>query len=320
MTKRLVVGPPGAGKNTYVEKNKKPQDMVVDLDQLVGITGDLESAKMVRDTMINGYNANESPSGDLWVIRSVGTSTPEERKAYAEKVKADETVVIETPLELAKERITKRDRPGDKDKDLLSAVDAWWATYGVVESDLIVRPDQGDIRQEPKKMSKEQNQDKGFPPETPVAEMDDKQAAAYWKYHSRRHENMVKELSEPFGNDVTKLKEHVGTYVPPAPASDVNTSNDIRLVKAEFKAAVAGKVTKEVLDTFLEDMDLTKFFKEDGEVDEARVTAKALLIAPAGNQRRVPGDNHLGDRNGGNQGETGVEAGRSLFNKFKDKK
>lgn len=314
MTIRLVVGPPGAGKSTHVRENRKPEDTVIDLDQLVEVTGNLDDAKKVRDDLLGTYHANENPAGDLWVIRSAGTATPEERKAYAEKVKADEVTVIATPKEVAAERIKKRARPGDEESNILSAVDGWWASYGVVESDLIVRPEKGVIRQE-EKMSKEQ--DKGFPPETPVAEMDDKQQSAYWKYHSRRHENTVKELSEPFGNDVTKLKEYVGAYKPPVAPPATDATADVRAVRSEFKAAVAtAGVSKEDLDAFLEDLDLTKYLKEDGEVDEDRVASKAKLLAPQQKQiRRVPSDQHNGQRTG--EGETGIEAGRALAKNFK---
>lgn len=53
-----------------------------------------------------------------------------------------------------------------------------------------------------------------------------------------------------------------------------------RLVAAEFKAASAGRLTAEQLSGFLEDLDLTKYLTEDGEVDTERVATKVALLAP----------------------------------------
>lgn len=53
-----------------------------------------------------------------------------------------------------------------------------------------------------------------------------------------------------------------------------------KLVAAEFKAAAVGRMTAEQLSGFLEDLDLTKYLTEDGEVDTERVAKKVNLLAP----------------------------------------
>ena len=57
-----------------------------------------------------------------------------------------------------------------------------------------------------------------------------------------------------------------------------------RLVKAEFRAAVGDRLSKEELDDFLEDVDLTKYVDDDGEPDLDKIKKKVNLIAPKGRQ------------------------------------
>jgi len=63
-----------------------------------------------------------------------------------------------------------------------------------------------------------------------------------------------------------------------------------KLVAAEFKAAAAGRMTSEQLAGFIEDLDLTKYLTDDGEVDAERVANKVDLLAPP-SEPRVPSFN-----------------------------
>lgn len=75
-----------------------------------------------------------------------------------------------------------------------------------------------------------------------------------------------------------------------------------RLVKAEFRAAAKGVLTREQLDSLLEDIDLGRFVTEDGDVDEAKIGKKIESLAPPKKddeeQQRFP------DLGGGNRGKT----------------
>lgn len=55
-----------------------------------------------------------------------------------------------------------------------------------------------------------------------------------------------------------------------------------KVARAEFRAAAKGRMTSEQLDALLEDLDLTKFLDENGEVDVKRIETKVDLIAPEG--------------------------------------
>lgn len=61
-----------------------------------------------------------------------------------------------------------------------------------------------------------------------------------------------------------------------------------KLVAAEFKAAAAGRLTAEQLAGFIEDLDLTKYLTEDGEVDTERVAKKVDLLAPEKREQTPP--------------------------------
>jgi hypothetical protein len=56
--------------------------------------------------------------------------------------------------------------------------------------------------------------------------------------------------------------------------AEANKAAAPRLVRAEFKAAAAGKVAKEALDAYLEDVDLSKFVGDDGEPDTKAIEAR----------------------------------------------
>jgi hypothetical protein len=62
-----------------------------------------------------------------------------------------------------------------------------------------------------------------------------------------------------------------------------------RLVRSEFKAAAVGRMTGDALTEFLEDLDLSKYVKDDGEVDTDRIAKKIDALAPA-KSGRAPQD------------------------------
>jgi hypothetical protein len=71
------------------------------------------------------------------------------------------------------------------------------------------------------------------------------------------------------------------------------------VVKAEFKAAAKGVLSKEQLDALIEDLDLTKYVTDKGDVDEDKIAKKVAAFAPAkgggGHQARDLGQ---GNRSG----------------------
>jgi hypothetical protein len=61
-----------------------------------------------------------------------------------------------------------------------------------------------------------------------------------------------------------------------------------RLVRAEFKAAAKGRMEPSALDSLLEDLDLTKFLTDKGEVDVERIEKKVTALAPEPGANKPP--------------------------------
>lgn len=134
MTERrvvLVAGPPAAGKNTHVNKHKRPGDIVIDFDDIcrrLGSNDKHDHAPEIR-TKANRVmqDLDEWVSrrgyGTAWVIRSV--PHPAERALLAQGIRATEVHVIATPADVAKARAERDGRPAWT----AQVIDKWWRRY-----------------------------------------------------------------------------------------------------------------------------------------------------------------------------------------------
>ncbi len=62
----------------------------------------------------------------------------------------------------------------------------------------------------------------------------------------------------------------------------VNSEWTPRVVQAEFKAAAKGVLTADQLTALLEDLDLSKYVTDKGDVDDEKVAKKVAALTPAG--------------------------------------
>lgn len=176
--------------------------------------------------------------------------------------------------------------------------------------------------------------DKGFPENTPLAEMTGDQREAYWKHQARKHEAVAKsradydevkkqaaeaeKLRKERETDTEKQIREAGEKA----AAEERARNAPRLVRAEFKAAAGGRIDSERLGELLEDLDLSKFLTDKGEVDEAKVAKRVEAWAPKSDgekKKKVP-DLGQGRRQGGTseKGAAGAaEAARRFGSKDK---
>lgn len=135
----------------------------------------------------------------------------------------------------------------------------------------------------------------GYPDRTPVAEMAVEQQAAYWKHHARKHENAAKSredydaikaerdrLKQAGMSPDEKVLEEAKQAAANAARAEVTGTYAARLVAAELRAALAGKVPADKIGAQVEFLDHTKFLTGDGEVDAAKVSAYAAGVSPAG--------------------------------------
>jgi hypothetical protein len=164
--------------------------------------------------------------------------------------------------------------------------------------------------------------DLGFPKDTAPADMTADQRAAYWQHRSRQNERLANSRAdydeikaraaradELEAANATETEKAIKAARDEAAAETLRTTAP-RLVRAEFRAAAKGVLTDEQRDALLEDLDLSKYLTDRGEVDEEKVAKKVAAFAPAaparpGTPRPDPGQ---GAR-GGSGPLTGREAG-----------
>lgn len=188
----------------------------------------------------------------------------------------------------------------------------------------------GERKQQPDK-------DLGFPRDTPVAEMDDKQQIAYWKYHSRKHEGTANARSDYDDQKALadKWRAHeeqnkkpeqkvIDQAVEAARAEELRKTAP-RIVLAEFKSVAADEgVAINLIKLFLEDVDPLKYLNKDGEPDTEKIEKKVKALGEnAGSKNKGNGgkkreDTHQGYRR--NDGATGIANGRDLFESRNKKK
>lgn len=88
-----------------------------------------------------------------------------------------------------------------------------------------------------------------------------------------------------------------------------------RIVRAEFKAAAKGVLTGEQLAALLEDLDLSKYVTDTGDVDEEKVGKKVAAFAPANGTGKQSPPRALGQgKQPGMQAQPG-DAGRAMAEK-----
>lgn len=121
-----------------------------------------------------------------------------------------------------------------------------------------------------------------------------------WKALARKHESRAKNAGN--ADEIKALKEKAAQYDALAAASKTEHERAIdeareaaakeatdktrasfqeRLVRAEFKAALAGRVSDDARDELLDGLNLAKFLDDDGEPDADRVREYVARLAPA---------------------------------------
>ena len=331
MTVRLITGPPGAGKNTYIEKNKNPEDVVFDFDILKDLAGgNIDRAKVMREAFEADLQNYES---DVWVIRCVADAKA--RTELAERLKAEQVVVLETPADVAKAQVVSRGRNPERNEEVHTAIDDWWSQYGVVESDLIVRPDTGHNLSDRKKNMGDTEQksgpesDKGFPAETKIVDMKPEEQAAYWKFQSRKHEGNANNLrTELEGKKVTppaaETKSEDNAPIDAAELrkqilAEIKKEQAPALVRSQFEALIGDRLPEATRDAILDDLNLARFVKEDGSVDKDLIKTRAELLAPAVDPTVRPRvRSHQGSRK--QESTASVSSGKDLFAEFSKKR
>lgn len=149
-----------------------------------------------------------------------------------------------------------------------------------------------------------QGNDLGFPAETPIAEMTDKQQAAYWRHNARKHETTWKSVAgdRPLADvqkDLQELGEIRRSQQTPADQAlseryDQGKNEGIKAARTEtattlFRGALetAGVAAAEI-DDLVSNLNVANFVTDSG-VDTTKIRDFARKFTPAGrdgNQQR----------------------------------
>lgn len=179
--------------------------------------------------------------------------------------------------------------------------------------------------------------DTGFPPNTPLAQMNDGQRAAYWQHYARQHEDRAKELLawqsankqkvEGYDQLLTASQTEQERAIEAAKAAALDEGRRSgreeivpQLVAAEFLAAAAGRLTRDQVTELLAPLDKKWFLTDAGAVDAAKVAGYVAQVAgvvapgPAGGAGGAgaglpKGFPDLGQGQRGGTKTTGKEAG-----------
>lgn len=352
MTVHLICGPPGAGKTTYVKDQAGPDDVVIDLDEIRRTVGAGQASMWRMAAERAAANHEES---DVWVIRTL--ANPQERADAAQRLNATDVRVLATPADLAKTRASERDGSDDAH----APIDNWWNTYQPADGETEIHPDNDsntpdkeahtmtqptyptpkevqnqnahDLEQssgEPRGNGSQQQgtggtqnegEDRGYPQDTPLAEMTTDQQLAYWKHQSRKHERTAKERAD-YDDVVAKARQwdeqqkasmsdqdRLIQQARNEALAEARRENAEKLVTAEFRAAARG-VDEKVLEGFLEDLNYSRYIGEDASVDTARITERVKSLPQAG-PAGPPPRSHQGFTR--TEGISSVDAGRAMF-------
>jgi hypothetical protein len=174
--------------------------------------------------------------------------------------------------------------------------------------------------------------DKGYPPNTPISEMNDSQRAAYFEEKSRVEENRRKDvlrltggkygddlkadmeelarLREEKMSDSEKAVETAKTQVRTEVAREMAADN----VRTAFTLLLPDDMPEDQRTEALEVLNLEAFLTPDGKVDTAKVRTHATKLAPAKDTgtTRLPREFGQGKRGPGQQ-SSGLDAGAELY-------
>lgn len=120
----MLIGPPGAGKTTYVQAHRAPGDCQVDID-LIPKDWPQDERRRTRKALLLRAAAAPGP-GTCWF--STAAPTRQQRAYWRSFVPIAQTIVLLPPLEQAVERQQARDGAGHP---LISGVYAWYDKYEV---------------------------------------------------------------------------------------------------------------------------------------------------------------------------------------------
>ncbi|MFJ3030861.1 AAA family ATPase [Rothia terrae] len=290
MSVKLIVGAPGVGKTTYAQKLAQENDgIVVDLDEYRKAAPTEEIAQKWR---LDAENAAHSFEKDVYVVRTLADA--KERAEAAERIKADETIVLMTSPEIAKKRVTARD--GDDSKH--EAITQWWNTFKPNSGETTLVLDE-EITPEPKD---EEHGSEDYAKDSGSTESDSESAEEPDEADSPQYtEESIAELLEQ-----ARLEER----------NKVASEYATKIFDSNFtSAALSRGIDEERLSVIRAGINPALYVGEGGELKSDELNAFFDALAPA-QPKRGP-SNHAGYRN--STPISGKEHGKAMAEEFLNK-
>ena len=159
---------------------------------------------------------------------------------------------------------------------------------------------------------KDPPKDLGFPANTPWQDMEPAEQAAYWRHQAKKHEDRTKEWTK-LGKTPDEVRKTLDDAKPDSQKALEAAREEGR---AEARAAANAAIVNTVVETLipegkkpedfpiLEALDLTKFTKDDGTVDTAKV--RSVVQSALGTSASEP----PGDTGQGKRGKNGKQSAR----------
>ncbi|ABA78223.1 AAA family ATPase [Rhodobacter sphaeroides] len=149
----IVVGPPGAGKSTWVRAAAGPDDLVICFEQitrrLLGIDrlnaeeGDRRIGDVLRERNAMLGDLMRTSARGRWPRAWLILTEPraDHRQWWADRLRPERIVVLATPEAECVRRCQADAAAGDRRKAGIAAVVArWWADYGPRPGEVVIAP------------------------------------------------------------------------------------------------------------------------------------------------------------------------------------
>lgn len=131
----IVCGPPASGKSTYVENNKAPGDIQIDMDQIVTETGGASrtSSRAARIEALMERNrrlqdaVTHAKTGTIWFVTTC--PRPRDRERWSRQLHTTDIRLIKPSIAKCVERINNNPDRKANQYTQMQILYKWWNQY-----------------------------------------------------------------------------------------------------------------------------------------------------------------------------------------------